>query len=103
MIFMLERTPMQTEKSLAERLKNEIDQFITFMPRIADTPAEEFDREFQKRLDGINQLSLACPEMRAAMMKLFFDLSGAEFDKDSVQRQSRYKPFGYAGDYLIID
>src|ERR1051325_8879426 len=94
---------MQTEKSLAERLKQEIDRFISFMPRIADTPPEEFDREFQKRLDGINQLSLACPEERAAMMKLFFELSGTEFDKGAVQKQSRYKPFGYAGDYLIID
>jgi hypothetical protein len=94
---------IQTEESLAERLKREIDQFITFMPRIADTTAEEFDREFQTRLDGINRLSLACPEERPAMMKHFFELSGAEFDKGAVQKQSRYKPLGYAGDYLIID
>jgi hypothetical protein len=73
------------------------------MPSISSTPPSAFDREFNSRLDDINQLSLGCPEERPALMKQFFDLSGEEFDKGIIQRHSRYKPLGYAGDYLIID
>src|SRR3982751_4747184 len=93
----------QIEETITERLKKEIDDFIAFMPSVADTPPEVFDREFQTKLDGINRLSLACPQHRPVVMKHFFERSGAEFDKGAVQKQSRYKPFGYAGDYLIID
>lgn len=92
-----------TDQDITASVKRKIDEFVSFMPQIASTPQSAFDREFNARLDDINQSSLDCPEERPALMKQFFDLSGAEFDKGAIQRHSRYKPLGYAGDYLIID
>ena len=87
--------------------KNHIEQMITnfvdFMPSIKDMNPALFDAKFHHQLEEINQTSNQYPQHRDDMMQMCFDLCGAEMDKSKVHKRARYKPCGYAGDYMMID
>jgi len=83
-------------------VKREIDGFAGFLPRIREMEPVEFDEELHQRLARIEEMARAVPEERPALMKYCFDCA-TEMDAGEVVRHVRQKPFGYAGDFLLMD
>lgn len=84
-------------------LKRLIDDFAEFLPNIQTLPADEFSRNFHEKLDRIDELSRCVADCRPALMKYCFDACSRQLDQSKVHYHGRHKPFGYAGDFQIID
>lgn len=84
-------------------VRKEIDGFAAFLPRIREMDSVEFDEELHRRLARIEEMARAVPEERPALMKYCFDACSAELEKGRILRHTRQKPYGYAGDYQVID
>ena len=80
-----------------------IHTFAAYLPRITVEDETEFQAELIRRIDHINELSLGSDKDRKEEMKYCFDICGEELDKSTLCRHSRNKPFGYAGDFQILD
>ncbi len=81
----------------------EIRAFRNFLPSIQTREEKAFDEECRQRLERINEISLAVPSRRPELMKACFELCGNEVESSLIIKQARQKPFGYPGDYLLID
>lgn len=81
----------------------EIKAFADYLPLITDIDPEVFEKQFHEKLNHINEMSLSIPEKRSDLMKYFYEICWKDMDKGIMQAHSRNKPFGYPGDYLIID
>lgn len=91
---------MRNEK---ENIKKLIRDFSRFLPLIETEQSEDFDTQFHDLLKEIDECSVKLPDDRQNLMKHLFTICADELDKSVIQSQSRNKPFGYAGDYLLID
>ncbi|MBN1493418.1 MAG: class I SAM-dependent methyltransferase [Candidatus Omnitrophica bacterium] len=85
------------------QLKDEIASFSQFIRTITMNNMIAFEHEFHKRLNRINSMSELYPEMRAELMKYFYDVCGDVLDKSHMINKSKHKPLGYAGDFMTID
>ena len=90
-------------KGVVERVVDLIDETAWFLPTIAEIPPAEFDRGFIGRIRAIEGLAMKAPEHRSELMAYAFHRWADELDRSEIQRQSRHKPFGYAGDFQVID
>ena len=88
---------------MRKNIKDKIDAFAAYLPRIAEEDETEFQTELLRRIDHINELSLGSDEDRKEEMMYCFDVCGEEFDNSILFERSRSKPLGYAGDYQTLD
>lgn len=89
--------------NIPQRMKIEIKAFSEYLPLIETEVIEIFDKNFHAKLNHINEISLNVPKMRQDSMKHFYDICFKNLNAGTMYRHSREKPFGYPGDYLIID
>ena len=90
-------------RAVMEKVLDLIDETARFLPAIAEVPAAEFERGFVDRIRAIEELSAGVPEHRSELMAYAFHRWADELDVSEIQRQSRHKPLGYAGDFRVID
>ncbi|MFC2070294.1 class I SAM-dependent methyltransferase [Chloroflexota bacterium] len=85
------------------RVKERIREFAEYLPEIENEDSDIFQEQIVNRLKEIDAMSMDCPEYRNELMDFCFNICADELDNSVIQHHSRHKPFGYAGDYLIID
>lgn len=86
-----------------ELIKQEIREFADYLPHIAEEDPEWFAEQLQSKLDYINAMSRCCPEDREELMQYCVQQCAPELAQSLIQRQCIEKPFGYAGDFQIIE
>lgn len=89
--------------SVIFRLQSNLSELKKFVSSIGSLPDAVFDDEFHGRLREIDHLSHQYPEKRRSIMAQFLAETANEFEHGNMCRHSRIKPFGYAGDHLLID
>lgn len=89
--------------SIVSKVREEIEAFANYLPHIADEDSAVFDKQFHNQLNHIDTMFLDCPRHRLDLMEFLFEICGKELDKSTMFHHSRHKPFGYPGDYLILD
>jgi extracellular factor (EF) 3-hydroxypalmitic acid methyl ester biosynthesis protein len=88
---------------MQNELEQEITNFAEFLPKIQEMPLKAFERELHERLNGIVAMSDSYPQQREAYRQLLMDKIESEMTKGYMNSQMRQKPFGYAGDFRVID
>jgi hypothetical protein len=80
-----------------------IRQLSAFLTEIGDYPLPSFIANCHRKLEQIEELTSRARDDRDKLMDLCFRSCGAELDQSELFRHTRAKPFGYAGDFQIID
>jgi SAM-dependent methyltransferase len=88
---------------LVVQIRCEIHELVSFISLIGEVPDENFGVEFYQRLDRLEQQSHKVPENRNALMKELFTLADEHLKKSMLCHHCRTKPFGYAGDHIMVD
>lgn len=88
---------------LVEQIRSEIHELVSFIPLIGEIPDENFEAEFYQRLHRLEQQSHKVPEYRDALMNELFSLADEHLKKSKLCHHCRTKPFGYAGDHIMVD
>ena len=86
----------------ARQVVGRIDDLVELMGRITD-PDSVLTNQFHAVLCEIETQSRECPDERAQLRSYCLAATATELSKSRVHRQGRDKPFGYAGDFQIID
>ncbi len=94
---------MNKEKNLMEQIKKESASLSECFSAIGTIEEAMFDSEIAYRLTEINELAKLVPHYRDELMKQCFELSGMELDRSIIMKHTREKPFGYSGDFQLID
>ena len=84
-------------------IQQEIENFAAFLPRIQEMPLSAFEKEIHARLNGIVAMSDSFPQQRESFRQQLFERIENEIEKGYMNSQMRQKPFGYAGDFRVID
>lgn len=81
----------------------EIDALVDFMRQMDDPHSASQAAAFHARIGAIASAAGQVPDAREALLCYCMDATGSELDRSFVHHRGRNKPFGYAGDYQIID
>jgi len=96
-------TLVKAKSDVINLIKQEIQDFADYLPRIAQEDPKRFGKYVQRKLDYLNAMSRCCPEDRADLMRLCVQTCAPELTQSRIQRQCIEKPLGYAGDFQIIE
>jgi len=77
--------------------------FAEFLKDLNEANIEPLTGEFHARLDAIEESARSIPDTYQDLRSFCFDATSSELDQSLIHRQGRRKPFGYPGDYQIID
>lgn len=89
-------------KSASVFVKHKIDSLIEMMASI-ECPQSHLTTAFHSQLDEIEIASQLCGKEREALRQYCLSATSLELSLSRVHAQGRDKPFGYAGDFQIID
>ncbi|MDP4199131.1 MAG: class I SAM-dependent methyltransferase [Bacteroidota bacterium] len=84
-------------------IEQQIESFVAFLPEIEQMPLAAFEAELHAKLNAIVAMSDNYPQQREAFRQSLLDKTDGEIQKGLMNRQMRQKPFGYAGDFRVID
>jgi extracellular factor (EF) 3-hydroxypalmitic acid methyl ester biosynthesis protein len=88
---------------MQHEIEQEIESFVSFLPEIEEMPLRAFEEQLHARLNAIVAMSDNFPQQREAFRQAMLDRTESEIQKGFMNRQMRQKPFGYAGDFRVID
>ncbi len=88
---------------MQHEIEQEIESFVAFLPEIEEMPLRVFEEQLHARLNAIVAMSDNFPQQREAFRQAMLDRTEPEIQKGFMNRQMRQKPFGYAGDFRVID
>lgn len=84
------------------KVKSTIDNFVAFLRSLDKRSIAEFENEFHMRLSDIQRLVLSSND--ASRLRAYcLAATEAEFRLSRIISHGRRKPFGYSGDFQIID
>lgn len=84
-------------------IKSEINRLVDRLPLIETLPVEEFYNLFTGSLSKINQMANELPEQKMELMSYLYQQGFENINYGIMLSQSRNKPMGYSGDYMMID
>jgi len=84
-------------------IEQEIESFVAFLPEIEEMPLRAFEEQLHARLNAIVAMSDNYPQQREAFRQRVLERIDDEIAKGHMNGQARLKPFGYAGDFRVID
>lgn len=89
---------------MMKTIRNLIRDFSRYIAKIDSVETELFHEQLRNKIEEIDNLSqkIAYDEKKE-LMNYCFDITAEEFDQSNIFSSARHKPFGYAGDFLIID
>jgi len=64
---------------------------------------QDFDKLLTEGLKELEGMVRGIPEKRASLMSYAFDAFSSECDSGPILRHARHKPYGYPGDFRLID
>lgn len=88
---------------MPQEIYTKIDEFAAFLPTIYEMPMRSFENELHLRLNDIVAGSDNYPQQRKSIRQMLFERTDKELIKGYMNSQMRLKPFGYAGDFRVID
>lgn len=80
-----------------------IDELAILMRSMSDPHSKTEADLFHKKIGDIARAADDVPRAREALLTYCFQATAGELDRSHVHHHGRNKPFGYAGDYQIID
>lgn len=80
-----------------------MDNIAAHLSSISSPRSEGFDLRLHELLDELDQLVAAMPMEEAKLRKRFLDITEPLLGRSAVIAHGRNKPFGYSGDFQIID
>jgi SAM-dependent methyltransferase len=91
------------EKVVKEKVILLVNEFVEFAGTIGKTRDEDFDAGLMERLRLIDDLARTVPDDAARLKRYCFEALSPQADQGTICRHARHKPFGYAGDFRLID
>lgn len=88
---------------MPQEIYTKIEEFAAFLPMIYEMPLRSFEKELHLRLNDIVAASDNYPQQRESLRQMLFERTDKELVKGYMNSQMRLKPFGYAGDFRVID
>lgn len=92
-----------TSKQLPEQLVIRMKSIKQLLQDYDGRSLGDFSISLHRALEELNDESREWPDLSRSLFDEMQLMSAAELNQSLVHRQGRLKPFGYAGDYLIID
>lgn len=89
--------------SSAQLCRTHIDCLACQMEKYDGSNSGQFAQGFHLQLDEIERLSVSCPDERRSLVEYALLRTSAELSQSKLHQQGRAKPFGYAGDFQVID
>ena len=80
-----------------------IDEFTVFAGTIGETADDVFDAGLAERLRQIDDLARMAPGSVSHLKRYCFEMLTQEMDQGVICCHARHKPYGYAGDFRLID
>lgn len=91
------------ERAIKEEVITLINGLVEFAGTIGEMGDDEFDAGLMERLRLIDELTRTFPGSAAYLKRYCFEALSLEVDLGVICRHARRKPFGYAGDFRLID
>lgn len=91
------------KKAITEEAITLINELIEFAGTIGETREDEFDSGLMERSGNIDCLARMVPGDAVYLKRYCFEALSPEIDLGVICRHARHKPFGYAGDFRLID
>lgn len=88
---------------MPQELHTKIQDFVEFLPTIYEMPLRSFENELHIRLNDIVAASDNYPQQRESFRQMLYERTESELMKGYMNSQMRSKPYGYAGDFRVID
>ncbi len=88
---------------MQHEIQKKIESIVSFLPQITDMPLSEFNGKIHSMLDEMVLESNQYPQQRESFRKMILETAGKDLTKGLLNKQMRTKPFGYAGDFQVID
>jgi extracellular factor (EF) 3-hydroxypalmitic acid methyl ester biosynthesis protein len=88
---------------MSQELHTKIHEFVAFLPTIYEMPMHVFESELHERLNEIVTTSDNYPHLRESLRQMLYNETSGQLEQGHLNRQARLKPYGYAGDFEVID
>lgn len=86
-------------KAAIDEIKALNDIFLS----IGNMEDKIFEKELAQRLNRIDEMSELMLGSKRELMKLCYRMAGKELDSSVILKHAREKPYGYPGDFQLID
>ncbi len=88
----------------ASVVREHLDEFADFLKQFSSSVGHEYETDFHRRLCEIDVLASECSKTELAdLRKYCLALTETEFGQSTIIHHGRRKPYGYSGDFQIID
>lgn len=91
------------KKAITEEAMTLINELVEFAGTIGERGDGEFDAGLMERLRLIDDLARTVPDDAPRLKRYCFEALSQQMDRGTICRHARHKPFGYAGDFRLID
>lgn len=88
---------------MPQEIHTKIQDFVEFLPSIYEMPLGSFENELHLRLNDIVTASDNYPQQRESFRQMLYERTSEQLEKGYMNSQMRLKPYGYAGDFRVID
>lgn len=88
---------------IQNQITNNLEDLSKLFSVVEKMHQNAFDNGLKDQIVRINALTHSIPQHRSEIMQQCFEIAGKYMDDSVILRHAREKPFGYAGDFQLID